>query len=218
MKCLFVQVDSCRHPIQPLSVGTETRMSSIIDASKIRNDGLHLTIEHNCSSAGHYHKNCVSTCTSKCHMKRLSHTIARSNSPQPKRQCRSDLRNFDFNTQCLFCGDLCKPDTNHPSRHLKRIVLCKTADRPQRKSFKATIVDNCHARGDQWSNEGLEWKEQSVICMRPMPGITMTVRQLSWHLDQCNLQKQVLQEINHQSRVIQLMTNWYVRCRQSDQE
>ena len=30
-----------------------------------------------------------------------------------------------------------------------------------------------------------------MICMRPMPGITMTVRQISWHLDQCNLQKQV---------------------------
>ena len=103
MKCLFVEVDSCRHPIQPLSVGTETRMSSITDASKIRNDGLHLTIEQNCSSAVHYHKNCVSTYTSKCHTKRLSHTIARSNSPLPKRQCRSDLRNFDFNTQCLFC-------------------------------------------------------------------------------------------------------------------
>ena len=91
MKCLFVQVDSCRHPIQPLSVGTETRMSSIIDASKIRNDGLHLTIEQNCSSAVYYHKNCVSAYTSKCHMKRLSHTIVRSNSPQPKRKCRSDL-------------------------------------------------------------------------------------------------------------------------------
>ena len=126
MECLFFQVDSCCHPIQPLSVGTETRMSSIIDASKIRNDGLHLTIEQNCSSAVHYHKNCVSTYTSKCHMKRLSHTIARSNSPQPKRKCRSDLRNFDFNTQCLFCGDLCEPDTKHPSHHLKRIVLCKT--------------------------------------------------------------------------------------------
>ena len=110
MECLFFQVDSCCHPIQPiqpLSVGTETRMSSIIDASKIRNDGLHLTIEQNCSSAVHYHKNCVSTYyTSKCHTKRLSHTIARSNSPQPKRKCRSDRRNFDFNTQCLFCGDL----------------------------------------------------------------------------------------------------------------
>ena len=35
------------------------------------------------------------------------------------------------------------------------MVLCKMADRPQRKSFKATIVDNCHARGDQWSNEVL---------------------------------------------------------------
>ena len=162
MECLFFQVDSCCHPIQPLYVGTETRMSSIIDASKIRNDGLHLTIEQNCSSAVHYHKNCVSTYTSKCHMKRMSHTIARSNSPQPKRKCRADLRNFDFNTQCLFCGDLCEPDTKHPSRHLKRIVLCKTADRPQLKSLKAAIVDHCHARGDQWSNEVLVRVEGTV--------------------------------------------------------
>ena len=128
MECLFFQVDSCRHPIQPLSVGTETRMSSIIDASKIRNDGLHLTIEQNCSSAVHCHKNCVSTYTSKCHMKRLHHTIARSTrfSQNVNVALIFDLRNFDFNTQCLFCGDLCEPDTKHPSHHLKRIVLCKT--------------------------------------------------------------------------------------------
>ena len=112
MECLFVRVDSRCHPIQPLYVGSEMQMSSIIDASKFRNDGLHLTLEQKCSSAVHCHKNCVSTYTSKCHMKRLSHTLARSNSPQRKRQCRSDLRNFDFNTQCLFCGDLCEPDTN----------------------------------------------------------------------------------------------------------
>ena len=95
-------------------------------------------------------------------MKRLSHTIARSDSPQRKRQCRSDVRNFDFNTQCLFCGDVCEPDTKHPNRH-KRVILCKTADRPQRKSFKAAIVDKCHARGDQWSNEVLVRVEGAVI-------------------------------------------------------
>ena len=41
-------------------------------------------------------------------------------------------------------------------------MLCKTADRPQRKSFKAAIVDNCHARGDQWSNEVLVRVEGAV--------------------------------------------------------
>ena len=54
--------------------------------------------------------------------------------------------------------------------------------------------------------------------MRPMPGITMTVRTSTLHLNQCNSQQSVLREIKHQDRVTQLMTNWYVRCRQSDQQ
>ena len=44
------------------------------------------------------------------------------------------------------------------------------ADRPQRKIFKAAIVDNCHARGDQWSNEVLVRVEGAVSDLHAADG------------------------------------------------
>ena len=109
--------------------------------------------EEHSDSAVHYHKNCISTYTSKSHLKRLHVTKVHCVSPKQKRQCRSDLRHFDFKTQCLFCGNIiCKPDTKHPHRNI-RVVLCKTADSPNHKNFKTVIMDTCRARRDQWANE-----------------------------------------------------------------
>lgn len=161
MECVFVKVDSCSHPTQPLSLCTDVRMSSITEASKIRKDGLHLILEQDSGSPVHYHKNCISTYTSKSHLKRLHNKPTCCSSPPRKRQSRSDLRHFDFKTQCLFCGNICEPDPKHPNRP-NRVVLCKTADRPNRKTFKAAIVDICHARGDQWANEVLVRVEGAV--------------------------------------------------------
>ena len=102
----------------------------------------------------HYHKNCISTYTSKSYLKRLHETKVHCVSPQRKRQYRSDLRHFDFRRQCLFCGNICEPDTKHSHRP-NRVVLCKTADCANCKKIKTAIMDNWHARGDQWANEVL---------------------------------------------------------------
>lgn len=164
MECVFVQVASCSHSTQPLALCTEPQMSTIIEASKIRNDGLHLILEEHSDSAVHYHKNCISTYTSKTHLKRLHETKVHCVSPQRKRQCRSGLRHFDFRTQCLFCGNKCEPDTKHPHR-TNKLVLCKTADCAKRKNFKTAIMDNCHDRGDQWANEVLVRMQGAVSAL-----------------------------------------------------
>uniref|UniRef100_UPI00358E6C8F uncharacterized protein n=1 Tax=Myxine glutinosa TaxID=7769 RepID=UPI00358E6C8F len=167
MDCVFSRVDACSHPNQPLSVCTERRISSIIDASKLRGDGLHVDIANNFDDSNftmHYHKNCVSSYTSKSHLNRLRKSESRSVSPLPhrKRQCRSDLRSFEFRRDCIFCGTPCEQDKKNPNRQKRRVVFCRTADRIHHKPFKTAILDNCHTRADQWANEVLVRIEGAV--------------------------------------------------------
>ena len=63
------------------------------------------------------------------------------------------LTNF-FRENCLFCGEefLMSRDPKHPSRWCKAI-LCRTADRPGRHSFKEAVSDACLSQKDEWGKE-----------------------------------------------------------------
>ena len=70
-----------------------------------------------------------------------------------KRCCRSTSPKFIFKEQCVFCGDLCimDYDTKHPSRW-HRVVLCRTADRGGKETFKQVILNVCDLRNDEWAS------------------------------------------------------------------
>ena len=101
-----------------------------------------------------YHRDCVSTYTSKSHLKRLqkSNTLTDALQPQ-KRVRRSTQCVFDFKKHCLFCGESCEPDNKHPNR--RRIVLCRSDNKNLQKSLKASILDTCAFRSDDWAGEVL---------------------------------------------------------------
>ena len=68
--CCFSSVmKSCSAKDLKLIEATELRVRSILNASKIRQDSLPDSVNFN--EAVHFHKNCVSSYTSKTHLKRL---------------------------------------------------------------------------------------------------------------------------------------------------
>ena len=67
-----------------------------------------------------YHRNCVSTYTSKDHIKTTLSKERQCSSSETtvKRRRRSETQEFDWKRRCLFCGEMCpvKPDPKHPDR------------------------------------------------------------------------------------------------------
>jgi len=126
----------------------------LLKASQQRGDGLHeqLTQEHD---TVYCHKNCVSTYTSKTHIKRyLSKTSNSESEPSRKRNRRSEAT-FSFREHCLICGERCisEHDGKNPGRW-RRVVQCRTAGGGSKlKSFKDTILETCDQRDDEWSQE-----------------------------------------------------------------
>ena len=102
------------------------------------------------------HRNCVSTYTSKTHIKRfLSRQNRTTDEPVVKRTCRSDISPFNFKEHCLICGEKCcpKPDPKHPN-HGRRVIKCRTADRgPNQSTFKYVFIDECDLRNDDWGQQ-----------------------------------------------------------------
>ena len=146
---------------KPLSNCGQARIRTIVECSKIRGDGLNVDLEKEVAKNSNYsivcHRDCVSTYTSKSHIKRhLTNTNDHSSSTVPprKRTSRSDLPSFDFKTCCLFCGEVCQllPDPRNPTRW-KKVVQCRTADRGGTHDFKQRILEVCRERNDEQANQ-----------------------------------------------------------------
>ena len=110
-------IESCKKNNQKLIQSTHLRINSIIESSKIREDD----VANKCIDQQpiFYHKNCVSSYTSKSHLGRIQSRNAKSvneakNTPPKVR--RSKSKSFDFKTNCLFCGDICDEKVG---KHLK---------------------------------------------------------------------------------------------------
>ena len=72
---------------------------------------------------------CISTYTSKHHMKRQTEESTNDDtnpSIQPKK-LRSQTNEFNFKEQCMFCGEVCeKVDSGHP--YWKKKPVDKVSD------------------------------------------------------------------------------------------
>jgi hypothetical protein len=107
------------------------RIHTIIERSRQRNDNKHLGLEEklkrNAELTLSAHRNCVSTYTSKHHIKRLASSTSterQANSAPLKRIRRSEAASFNFTLHCIFCGENCQVE---PDRVGGRQVYARQA-------------------------------------------------------------------------------------------
>lgn len=142
----------------PLTTAGPVRVRNIIKSSELRGDGINIDLKHqlfqNDNLSIECHRNCVSTYTSKFHIKRHllkadDQTQSTSSTPPVKRACRSTLSAFQFQTHCLFCGELCQLETDprHPDRW-RKVSKCSTAGQGDEHDFKQAVIDVCARRND----------------------------------------------------------------------
>ena len=94
------------------------RITAIIQASKQRGDIIYIDLEcdrhQDDSMIIRCHRNCISTYTSKLHIKRhlskQEHDGSESTHTLPTKRTRSSLPIFNLKTHCLFCGDECQTE------------------------------------------------------------------------------------------------------------
>ena len=106
------------------------------------------------------HKLCYCSYTSKHHVTKLTAkkqtddpTGDDVDPPPAARQRRSQVQQFDFREQCLFCAAVCKPvDPKHPNRW-DRVVQCEVRGVPDAPPFKDAVLCHCANHNDEWSSE-----------------------------------------------------------------
>lgn len=132
---------NCGRSNQLISRGP-VRIQSIKEASFKKQDGLFTNINQNITV--YFHKSCVSKYTRKTHIKRPSNRNYYSSSAETlqKRLKRSDVKTFDFKTNCFYCGEECLVvDPKYPDRW-RQYSLVRLTDRPNKSSIQA-ILENC---------------------------------------------------------------------------
>ena len=126
---------------------TRNRIQAILDA-----EGEQASVQ--------IHKLCYCSYTSKHHVTKLTAKKRKDDPtgddvdlPPAARLRRSQVQNFDFREQCLFCAEVCKPvDPKHPNRWDK-VVQCEVRGVTDASPFKDAVLCNCANRNDEWSNE-----------------------------------------------------------------
>lgn len=144
-----------------------SRVESLRNASRERKDGLSAKMDENATSFM-CHINCVSTYTSKQHIKRhlrkrtreeASLSVPSTSSKRLRSSC-----DFNFLQQCIFCGDECKLERprKHPNRW-KAAYLCRTVDTKGKCSLKDVIIRRARKRGDEWGKD-VAFRVNSALC------------------------------------------------------
>ena len=133
-KCYFTKVDECvgDEATELVKAGPQ-RVQTIINCSRKYDDNLYHELEANIENDSEFsiftHRSCVSTNTSRTHinrfLKRKGDATDCTGASQMKRRRRSGTPKFNFQTHCLFCGELCelKKDPKHPDRWRKAYLL-----------------------------------------------------------------------------------------------
>ena len=76
-----------------------------------------------------------------------------SEEPPTARIRRSQVKEFHFKKQCLFCAASCEPvNPKHPDRW-DRVVQCERKGVKDAPPFKAVVLHYCDDRNDVWSRE-----------------------------------------------------------------
>ena len=111
----------------------------LVQASTYRGDALHDQLKGH--ETVYCHRNCISTYTSKTHIKRY---LSKNVDPKPNlTSSRRSEEIFSFRKHCLFCGEECisARDSQNPNRW-RRVIQCRTADcGPTQKSFQDAVLE-----------------------------------------------------------------------------
>ena len=133
---------------EELEVISSQRFTSIVKASKALNDGLYKTLSHGNQSNSiqlHCHRTCISSYTSKEHIKRAlkrKEIVEETVNPGPAKRTRSSLSGslFDFKKHCIFCGTECyEKDPQNPARWRVYYQMRAIVRTDQSTSFKDYI-------------------------------------------------------------------------------
>ena len=133
-----------------------SRLDTIINASKVYGDELHVTLEK--QRAEHpnltvfYHKNCVSKYTSKSNL--VKYQTSAENAP-PAKKLRRSSSEFEFMKHCLYCGQLCNldKDPKNPERWNPAYKCRSTVSEHDRTPYKQYLLTKCDDRADSWAEE-----------------------------------------------------------------
>ena len=123
-------------------------------ASTSRGDSLHEELSEEPDAKYWCHKNCVSSYTSKSHIKVEVSKKGDNDAPPAKQSRRSEQDTFIFKEHCFLCGKPCEElDPCHPDWWWP-VSYCRTADHGKsQKTFKDVILDTCDHRNDEWGNQ-----------------------------------------------------------------
>ena len=134
---------------------TQQNLETFKAKSKERKDGKFSSNDLPATQTMWMHKNCSKTYISKDHIKRHLARLRKAEdteiSSHPRKSARiGNVKSFDFECNCLFCGAEChivNPDKKNPQRwERNKGVLCRTADRGKsidgirRLSFREVII------------------------------------------------------------------------------
>ena len=135
----------------------QARIDSIIKASKVYRDDLHVELEQQIEVDEnliiYFHMNCVSRYTSLTNTTR--HTLDHSvNDPPANKFCRSQT-SYDFFSWCLYCGDKCDlfKDPKHPDRWRAAFICLSTMSEHDKTPYNEYILAKCASREDAWAVE-----------------------------------------------------------------
>ena len=154
VKCLFkFRYGSECHDSQPYQTNKgRARIDSIIKASKIYSDDLHVELEQNLADNEqltiHYHKNCVSRYTSSSNTSRYAKKFP--DSKPPAKKLRRSNSSFDFLSYCMYCGEKCEisKDTKHPDRWKPAYICRSTVSEHDRTPYNQYVLPKCSERED----------------------------------------------------------------------
>ena len=144
-KCFF----NCGKYDGPITECGPPRIKKIISASIKRDDNYHsslqLKLKNDPDTTISYHRSCVSTYTSKHHLKRTKQqSSTRGEAPVSKLLRRHDVQ-FEFQKHCLICGDECLAIDKNNQNRWRRVIACKTIE------MKDTLLKICDIRCDSLS-------------------------------------------------------------------
>lgn len=140
------------------------RIENIIRCSKLYNDDIHHKLQSQYDSNAELVLRVHKTCVDKyVHPKEVQKAMehqqecgdAEPADVPPKRTRRSELPNFSFLQNCIFCGDDCavEKDPKNPSRW-RPAYICRQVERIGHiKSLKQEILDKCDERNDEWASQ-----------------------------------------------------------------
>ena len=105
---------------------------------------------HGKQSSIEMHTNCYCSYTFKEHIKRFlrkKRKEGRDDAPATRMR-RSQVTDFDFRTQCLFCANVCEQiNPKHPERW-NRVIQCERMGMKNGPPFKYIVLQHCGDRND----------------------------------------------------------------------